>query len=148
MAGEETTVRWADAGADVEAAIAVRVQVFCREQGVSREDEFDGRDEQASHVLAVELDGGRVVGTLRLLIDGEEAKIGRVAVEADRRRRGLASRMLELALAGARERGATRVRLAAQLQARELYARAGFAEESDLFEEAGIPHVWMGMRLG
>lgn len=28
-----------------------------------------------------------------------------------------------------------------------LYERAGFAVESDVFEEAGIPHVWMGRAL-
>ncbi len=39
------------------------------------------------------------------------------------------------------------MRLAAQLVAAELYAQVGFAVESEPFEEAGIPHVWMGRRL-
>ncbi|HSZ12601.1 MAG TPA: GNAT family N-acetyltransferase [Solirubrobacteraceae bacterium] len=53
----------------------------------------------------------------------------------------------ELALAAARERGCVRARLAAQLEAVALYEQAGFAVESEQFEEAGIPHVWMGRRL-
>jgi predicted GNAT family N-acyltransferase len=40
-----------------------------------------------------------------------------------------------------------RVRLASQLEARSVYERAGFAVESEPFEEAGIEHVWMGLRL-
>ena len=89
--------------------------------------------------MALDPDGRRVIGTLRLLVDGDRAKVGRVAVEREWRRRGIAARMLELALAGARERGCEQVRLAAQLAATGVYRRAGFAVESEPFEEAGIP---------
>jgi predicted GNAT family N-acyltransferase len=137
MAAREISIGWARGSEDVAGAFALRERVFHGEQGVPREEEFDGRDEQAL----------RVLGTLRLLVEGERAKIGRVAVEREWRRRGIASRMLELALAGAREHGCTQVRLAAQLAATELYSRAGFTMESEEFEEAGIPHVWMGLPL-
>jgi predicted GNAT family N-acyltransferase len=56
--------------------------------------------------------------------------------------------MLEAALAEARRRGARRARLASQLEVVALYEQAGFAVESGVFEEAGIPHVWMGRELG
>jgi ElaA protein len=125
----------------------VREQVFCREQGVAKEEELDGLDEQALHLVAVEPAGARVIGTLRVLVAGREAKIGRVAVEKPWRRRGIASRMLEIALSGARERGCTSARLASQLQATRLYEEAGFTVESEPFQEAGIPHVWMGRQL-
>jgi predicted GNAT family N-acyltransferase len=124
----------------------VREEVFCREQGVAKDEELDGLDERALHLVALERDG-TVVGTLRLLLVGGEAKIGRVAVKRRWRRRGIASRMLETALAGARERGCRRARLASQLQATGLYEEAGFVVESEPFEEAGIPHVWMGRPL-
>ncbi len=88
-----------------------------------------------------------MIGTLRLLVDADTAKVGRVAVERHWRGRGIASRMLGLAVAGAREQGCVRVRLASQLGATGLYRRAGFTLESDSFEQAGIPHVWMGRRL-
>jgi len=55
--------------------------------------------------------------------------------------------MLELALDGSRSGGCKRARLAAQLQAAELYAKVGFVVESEVFDEAGMPHVWMGMVL-
>ena len=85
--------------------------------------------------------------TLRLLVDDGTARIGRVAVEAPRRREGIALRMLLMALERARELGCRRARLAAQLEATELYRRAGFSVESEPFFEAGIEHVWMGQAL-
>jgi ElaA protein len=144
---DDIDVRWADGEGDLAAALAVREEVFCREQGVPREEEIDRWDRAALHIVAVESSEGRVIGTSRLLVEGDTAKIGRVAVERPWRRRGVASRMLELALEGARREGCRQARLAAQLQAAELYGRAGFTVESEQFEEAGIPHVWMGMRI-
>jgi predicted GNAT family N-acyltransferase len=144
---ERVEVRWVRSREELAGAFALREAVFYGEQGVPREEEFDGLDEQALHAVALEAPAGRVIGTLRLLVGGERAKIGRVAVERGWRRRGVASRMLALAIARARARGCLEVRLAAQLQATEVYRQAGFAVESDTFEEAGIPHVWMGLRL-
>jgi len=143
----ETTIRWALDGNDVRGALALRELVFCVEQGVPREEEIDERDAQALHLVALDSDGERVIGTLRLLLDEDSAKVGRVAVAREWRRRGIAAQMLELALQEARSRGCRRVRLAAQLRATGVYERAGFAVESDSFEEAGIEHVWMGMGL-
>jgi predicted GNAT family N-acyltransferase len=158
-------LRWARGDEDMRGAFALRELVFCGEQGVPREEEIDGRDDDALHLVALDPENGRVVGTLRVLLDtvraddraraddepahagAPVAKIGRVAVAREWRRRGIALRMLELALAAARERGCARARLAAQLEAVALYEHAGFAVESELFEEAGIQHVWMGQRL-
>jgi predicted GNAT family N-acyltransferase len=143
----EIPIRWARSPEDLRGALTVRERVFCVEQGVSRAEEIDGRDDEASHMVALAPDTEEVIGTLRLLVEADLARVGRVAVERDWRRQGIASRMLELALAGARERGCGRARLAAQLEATGLYEQAGFAVESDPFDEAGIRHVWMGLRL-
>jgi predicted GNAT family N-acyltransferase len=139
---------WAPPGEPPEQALSLRLRVFCEEQGVSREEELDGRDGDALHLIARAGAGGPVVGTLRLLVDGDRAKIGRVAVEPARRRQGIALQMLRLALERAQELGCSRARLAAQVEAVELYRRAGFAVESEPFMEAGIEHVWMGRGLG
>ncbi|HEV3283780.1 MAG TPA: GNAT family N-acetyltransferase [Solirubrobacteraceae bacterium] len=139
-------VRWAAGPEDVSGAIAVREEVFCREQGVPRSEELDGLDDRALHLVALDPDG-EVIGTLRLLISGSEAKIGRVAVEREWRRQGIASLMLQSALREARERGCLSARLAAQTRATRVYERAGFSIESEPFEEAGIAHVWMGREL-
>src|ERR1700730_16298631 len=140
MEALETRLRWALTPEEVRDALRVREQVFCREQGVPRELEIDGRDGTALHLLAVEAEGERVIGTLRLLLGEDVAKVGRVAVERYWRRRGIASRMLDLALARARERGFEQARLASQLDATGLYERAGFGVESESFDEGGIGH--------
>jgi predicted GNAT family N-acyltransferase len=147
VSGEPIEIRWAEGQRDFADALAIRVRVFCEEQGVPRDEEPDELDAHALHLLALDAGSARAVGTLRLLIDGRRARIGRVAVEADRRGRGIASRMLATALEQAREHGATSARLAAQVVAVSLYERSGFAVESLPFEEAGIDHVWMGRRL-
>ena len=136
-------IRWSAGPTDARGALEVREQVFCREQGVPRAEEVDGLDQDALHLVALAPGGARVIGTLRLLVSAEAAKIGRVAVERQWRGRGIASQMLELALARARELGCLEVRLASQLEATGLYERAGFTVQSETFEEAGIPHVWM-----
>ncbi|HTY95774.1 MAG TPA: GNAT family N-acetyltransferase [Solirubrobacteraceae bacterium] len=141
------TIAWTDEEQLLSRALALREEVFCGEQGVPRELELDGLDSAARHLVAVDPSAGEVVGTLRLLRAGETAKVGRVAVRRSWRRRGIASRMLEMAVSQARAEGCTRARLAAQMQATEVYAGAGFAVESEPFQEAGIEHVWMGRRL-
>jgi predicted GNAT family N-acyltransferase len=147
MDEREIPIRWAVGADDLRGALALRELVFCEEQGVPREEELDEHDERALHVVALDRRSGGVIGTLRLLLEPDDAKIGRVAVAREWRRRGVALRMLLLALDAAREQGSPRVRLAAQLDAVALYEKAGFAVESETFEEAGILHVWMGQRL-
>ena len=143
----EPEFRWVAEPSLLAAALALREQVFVREQGVSAHEELDGRDDEALHLVALARGSVSVLGTLRVLLDGQVAKIGRVAVAREFRRRGIAASMLELALAEARGRGARRARLAAQVEALALYERAGFAVESAPFQDAGIEHVWMGRQL-
>jgi predicted GNAT family N-acyltransferase len=147
MADVQIEIRWARDAEDVRGAFALREAVFYGEQNVPREEDVDELDRDAQQLVALDPNGGGVIGTLRLLSFGAEAKIGRVAVAAPWRRRGIASQMLEIALACAQGQGFERVRLAAQVVAVALYEQAGFAVESTPFQEAGIEHVWMGLTL-
>jgi predicted GNAT family N-acyltransferase len=128
-----------------DAALALRHRVFCEEQGVSRDLEADGRDGEALHVVAVS--DGAVVGTCRLVLEGDTAKLGRMAVEPEARGRGIGAALLAGAEREARAAGAQGIALHAQARARELYARGGFAERGEIFVEAGIEHVLMEKRL-
>ena len=130
---------------EVAAALALREEVFCGEQGVSLAEERDGRDEEALHVVVV--DGGVVVGTCRLLVEGTTVKLGRMAVSRTRRGLGLARALITEAEARARALGAERIVLAAQLSAQPLYDRAGYASYGDVFVDAGIEHVMMAKPL-
>ena len=126
--------------------MALRHAVFCVEQGVPADLEYDGLDAGAVHVVVV--DDERVIGTCRLVRDGETMRLGRMAVARERRGEGLGAVILDEAHALAREAGAREVELHAQVAVRGFYERAGYAAEGDEFEEAGIAHVTMRRALG
>jgi predicted GNAT family N-acyltransferase len=141
-----TEVRPARDQAEVDAALALRYEVFCVEQGVSLEEELDGRDGEALHLVVV--DGAEVAGTCRLLAEDSEVKLGRMAVAASHRGRRLAAALLAEAEVRARELGARRIVLAAQLTAQAVYERAGYEPYGDVFLDADIEHVMMAKALG
>jgi predicted GNAT family N-acyltransferase len=130
---------------EVTAALALREEVFCGEQGVSLADERDGRDDDALHLIVE--DDGTVVATCRLLFEGTTVKLGRMAVARSRRGLGLARMLLTEADTQARALGAERIVLAAQLSAKALYERAGYGAYGDVFLDAGIEHVMMDKPL-
>ncbi|MBL7646173.1 MAG: GNAT family N-acetyltransferase [Candidatus Hydrogenedentes bacterium] len=124
-----------------EAIREIRRRVFVQEQGVSPANEFDDIDRDAVHFLAC-LDGA-AVGTARLYAEGGVARIGRVAVLASARGRGVGSAIMEQALLEARRLGYDEVVLHAQTRVRSFYERLGFRSEGDVYEEEGIPHLSM-----
>ncbi len=140
-----TEIRPARDQSEVDAALALRYDVFCVEQGVSLDEERDGRDDEALHLVVI--DGGEVVGTCRLLAEGSDVKLGRMAVAASHRGRRLAAGLLVEADAQARELRARRIVLAAQLTAQAVYGRAGYAPYGDVFLDADIEHVMMAKAL-
>ncbi|HSP59004.1 MAG TPA: GNAT family N-acetyltransferase [Halomonas sp.] len=125
-----------------DAASNIRRVVFIEEQHVPREEEWDGRDLESHHFLA--LIDGRPVGTARLLPD---AHIGRVAVLAEARGRGIGVALMQAAIATARRHGHTAVELAAQTHALAFYEGLGFRPFGDEFIEAGILHRNMQLAL-
>jgi predicted GNAT family N-acyltransferase len=95
------------------------------------------------HALA-ESATGEAVGTGRLMPDG---RIGRMAVLAAWRSRGVGAAMLEALMAEARRQGLREVYLHAQSRAKDFYLRHGYAIEGEEYLEAGIPHIGMRARL-
>jgi predicted GNAT family N-acyltransferase len=138
-------VRVARDAAELRAALALRVAVFVQEQGVPLSMEIDDHDPVATHLVVV--DGESVVATTRLVDFGDTLHLGRLAVAREARRRGLARRLLEEAERRGRAEGKRAIVLAAQTYARELYRGAGYVERGSVYEEAGIEHVTMELRL-
>jgi predicted GNAT family N-acyltransferase len=120
----------------VEQARQVRETVFVEEQGVPRDLEMDEHDSLSRHVVARDAEGG-AIGTGRLLPDGH---IGRMAVLADWRGKGVGRALLERLLEEAAVMRMRHLALHAQTQACGFYRRFGFVEEGPEFMEAGIPH--------
>ncbi len=134
-------VRRVHGAEEMEVALALRHDVFCREQGVPEYEELDGRDSDGIHLVAVV--GDELLGTCRLLQVGSTVQFSRLAVRADARRHGIATALLALADAETRAVGGRRLVLHAQTYARELYERAGYRARGRTFIEAGIEHIAM-----
>lgn len=135
---EETT--------DLAACHALRRRVFIEEQNVPEADEMDDLDATAIHLLAHE--DGQPLGTARLILKGDTGKIGRVAVLAQARGRGLGAALMRAALDALRARpGIRRAALSSQTHAIGFYEKLGFAAHGPVYDDAGIPHRDMSRDL-
>src|SRR5262245_16086004 len=98
------------------AAYAVRHQVLVVEQAVPPALERDEFDDIAVHLVA--LNGNEVIGTLRIVVGGGTAKIGRMAVLTAHRKGGIGSHLMEHAAGIVKAMGVREVTLHAQLTAK------------------------------
>ena len=127
-----------------EPARQVRDAVFVDEQKVPLDIEWDEHDALSRHVVAFDGDGC-AIGTGRLLAD---AHIGRMAVLADWRGKGVGRALLERLIEVARLQRHGHLALHAQTHACGFYRRFGFVEEGPEFMEAGIPQRTMVRSTG
>ncbi len=130
---------------ELDAALELRYEVFCIEQGVPRSEERDGRDQTGLHLIALRDDG--VVATCRLVFVGSTVQFSRLAVSRSARRQGIATALLKMADSETRAGGANRIVLHAQTYARSLYDQAGYIPRGRAFVEAGIEHIAMEKQL-
>ena len=102
--------------------------------------ELDGRDLEPGtrHLWVPSGDGP--IGYLRILDDGDQARIGRVLVTRPHRGRGLSDLLVRTALDVIGDRPAV---LDAQTPLARWYAGFGFEQVGPQFVEDGIPHVPM-----
>ena len=130
----------ADDSKRMDIARHIRKAVFCEEQGVSAEDEWDGKDHICEHFLIES--GNTAVGTARVRPYGPSIyKVERVAVLKHLRSQGAGKAIMDYILNHLSNSGT--IVLNAQTQVEEFYLRLGFAREGSVFEEAGITHVHM-----
>ncbi len=118
---------------------SIRTEVFIEEQQVPPDLEWDGLDETAIHLLALDADG-RAIGCVRII---EPNIIGRMAVCKFWRRHGIGDTLLTTAVRLCRQRGHGPIQLSAQTHAIPFYERAGFQVCSEEYQDAGIPHCDM-----
>jgi len=122
-----------------------RCEVFIHEQKIICEEELDGIDDKCIHVFLEE--NRRVIAYCRIVPSGinyENISIGRVLVVKDHRKKGLARDMLNITIDYIKEvLFETKVVLSSQLYVKKLYESVGFIVSSEVYDEAGIPHVKM-----
>lgn len=131
--------RWEELGT---ACRQIRTKVFIEEQRIPEHEEWDDQDLLCEHFLLLIND--RPIATARLTPNGQ---IGRLAVLAPARGKGLGEKIMQRVLEHCRRNGFKKVTLNAQLTALNLYLKLGFSICGDEYLEVGIPHLPMQLEL-
>ncbi len=127
-------------------AAAIRIAVFCDEQGFL--EEFDEADHTCTHLVAYE--DGRPVGTCRY---GETETagiylIGRIAVSRTHRGRGIGGLLVKEAETQILALGGHRAHIGAQVQAMPFYRSLGYFPVGERYMDEHVEHQGMERTLG
>ena len=127
-------------------ALLIRKNVFVYEQKVPLHIEIDEYEEKCTNlVLYIEQ---TPVATCRLYpLNQQQVKLQRMAVEKKARKQHLGQKIMNAALALAKEQGYESMILGAQNTAIGFYEALGFTVYGDEFLDAGIPHHMMKISL-
>jgi ElaA protein len=122
--------------------LKLRVDVFVVEQNCPYP-ELDGRDVEPGTVhVWVPGEDGEVLSCIRVLENGADRAIGRVATAASARGRGLSAQLVRRGLELCAGRT---VDIGAQAYLEGWYGRFGFVRSGEDYVEDGIPHLPMRM---
>ncbi|MFY7697847.1 MAG: GNAT family N-acetyltransferase [Legionella sp.] len=124
---------------DWQACVTIRKKVFVEQQGIPDSLEWDGLDGSSSHYLLT-IDN-HPVGTARVRLLGDVAKVERVAILSDYQYQGYGRIIMETMLTDIRKDYSLRaVKLSSQVQVIPFYEKLGFIVCSDPYFDAGIVH--------
>lgn len=126
-------------------AFYVRKKVFVEEQNVPIEIELDEYEDFAEHVVLY--DDHQPVGAGRFRVISDTGKLERICVLPQYRGKGAGNIILETLEKLAAEKGLKKIKLNAQVQVENFYKKHGYQTVSDIFMDAGIPHVTMEKTL-
>lgn len=122
-------------------AYAVRRAVFVDEQQVPEEEEIDQYENEATHVVLY--DNGEPIGAARVRVLDGIGKLERICVLSSSRKKGAGKLIVDKLEEIAMSQGVNKIKLNAQTHAIPFYERLGYETKSDVFMDAGIPHVTM-----
>ncbi|MGN7940668.1 GNAT family N-acetyltransferase [Virgibacillus sp. 6R] len=125
----------------LEDAFKVRQEVFVNEQNVPVEEEIDQFEDEAIHIVLY--DERTPVGAARLRILDGIGKLERICVLSSCRGKGAGKQLVDKLEEIASSEGVKKFKLNAQTHAIPFYERLGYKTISDIFMDAGIPHVTM-----
>jgi ElaA protein len=133
---------------DLESCFALRRAVFIEEQQVSPAREMDGEDKVARHFAFKDKDNGKIIATCRVRRMGSAAKIERVAVQKDCRRKGVGQELMKYVLQQLEGTGGIQLlKLSSQADAVPFYERLNFKKRGPEYMDAGMPHYDMTREL-
>lgn len=120
----ETSVTVARSIEDLMRAFSVRNAVYVSEQKCPYDEEFDGNDLSATHLLGYA--GNEAVGCLRIRYFADFAKIERLAVRSDFRSLGIGSQLVRAATELCQVKGYRRIYAHSQKRLLEFWAQFAF----------------------
>lgn len=123
----------------------IRQKVFVEEQNVSLEEEFDQEDFNCAHFLLYK--DNQPIGCCRLIENEDYFKIGRLAVLSEFRHQGGATALLKKAEEVVKEKDGKVIKIAAQVNAQQLYLKNGYIPYGELFLDANIQHIMMEKKI-
>ena len=130
---------------EIKDCLGVRYQVFTLEQGINENQDKDGLDESSDHIIAYY--NKNPSGTARIkYIDGK-AKLERMAVLKSQRGKNIGAEMLKFIINYCRNKKIKGIYFHSQEHAKNFYEKSGFKIRGKTFEEVGVPHVEMFMKL-
>lgn len=120
-----TEFRWFSYNDGIEECLKIRKKVFCEEQNIKEETEFDSLDEKAAHLLMLE--DGVAVGTGRITkTTSRILHFGHIAILKEARKKGLGKKMLEEMISRTKETNVEKITINAQTHAVSFYQKLGF----------------------
>lgn len=122
-------------------AAAIRQEVFVEEQGFHNE--FDDIDPIAVHLLVLEGENPVAVGRTFPDETGKIWHLGRICVRKPWRGCHLGRKVMEGLEAAAKERGAEKLVLSAQVQAKGFYEKLGYRPYGEEYLDEFCPHIAM-----
>lgn len=140
-------IEWLDGKTDdLEKAFAIRIEVFCDEQGYAPSMELDNQDAFSWHLLycmnGIPAATGRVYWK-----DGRTIGLGRIAVRQPWRGKGLGRKVLSAMEEKARALGAQSAELDAQCRAIGFYEKCGYIVCGEEHMDGHVPHKLMRKNL-
>ncbi|MCA1031138.1 GNAT family N-acetyltransferase [Bacillus timonensis] len=122
-------------------ALSIRRTVFVDEQQVPEEEEIDQYEDEATHFVLY--DGVQPIGAGRFRVLEGIGKVERICVLSTNRKSGAGKLIMNAIEDYAASKDIHKLKLNAQTHAEDFYARIGYETVSDIFMDAGIPHVTM-----
>ena len=134
------------ASPEYEASVTLRTRVLREPLGLLPEPEERAEESRLQHLGAFE--GERLVACLMLHdVGGGKVRMRQVAVDFDRQKSGLGTRLVRYSEEAARAAGFSEMVLHARKTAVPFYERLGYATYGEPFVEVSLPHVAMKLRL-
>ncbi len=132
---------------DKEHIFKIRRSVFVNEQKVPLEEEIDEFDDSDSVIHLLGTDHNNPVAASRIRFVEDYAKLERIAVLKEFRGRNFGAEMVIAMEDVILNHNYKKSVLNAQTYAEDFYKKLGYTTTSDVFMDAGIPHITMNKKL-